>query len=303
MNECFFNVSLLMLVLSIILTIVLYFLANPIAILLGAKGETLIYTTKYIKVIILGTIFQLLATGFTPFIRNMGGSLFVMISMILGFITNIILDYIFVWVLNLGMVGAALATIIGQLVTLIFAIIYFIKKKCKLDFSSLKNNILKEWGKILKVALSPFSLTFSPTITMLLMNKFLLIFGNEQDVAIYGCIGYVVSIVYLLVQGVGDGSQPLISQYYGEKDNKEVNSTCLKAYLLSGIITILSIIVIFVLRDKIGISFGSSNETNQGVIKYIIYFLLTLIFVAFTRITTSYLYATKNIFIIYISLF
>lgn len=69
-------------------------------------------------------MFQLLATGFVPFIRNMGGASFAMVAMILGFVTNIVLDYALVWVANWGMAGAALATIIGQAVTMLAAIVF-----------------------------------------------------------------------------------------------------------------------------------------------------------------------------------
>lgn len=81
----------------------------------------LAYATQYIKIIALGTVLQLGGTGLIPFIRNFGSSNFAMIAMLGGFITNIILDFLLVWVFNQGMAGAALATIIGQGVTFVIA--------------------------------------------------------------------------------------------------------------------------------------------------------------------------------------
>lgn len=97
-EECFSGTSLLMLFVGILLTILLLVFINPILQLLGEKGEALTLLVEYARIIALGAIFQLLATGFVPFIRNMGGASFAMVAMLLGFVTNIILDYTLVWV-------------------------------------------------------------------------------------------------------------------------------------------------------------------------------------------------------------
>ena len=147
---------------------------------------------------------------------------------------------------------------------------------------------------VLKVSLSPFGLTFSPTITLLLMNRFLLLYGGEQAVAVYGCIGYITSILYLLLQGVGDGSQPLISQYYGEKGQSSVRATRNLAYLTATVITAVCMVGVYLARAKVGVLFGASPEANVGVMQYLPFFLATLLFLAFVRITTSYFYATEK---------
>lgn len=298
-QECLGGTTLLMLLVSVMLSVILYNFADPILRLLGAEGETLTHAVKYAHIIALGAGFQLLATGFVPFIRNMGGSTFAMVSMILGFLTNIVLDYTLVWVLNGGMAGAALATIIGQAVTMIAAICYFAIKKNKLYFP--KGHELRTlWKEVIKVSLSPFGLTFSPTITMLLMNRFLLIYGNEQAVAIYGCIGYVTCIIYLLLQGVGDGSQPLVSEYYGRNEVQDVRNTRRLAYMTAAVITIVCMGGVFLARAQIGVLFGASPDANAGVIRYLPYFLATLLFLAFVRITTSYFYATEKTVLSYV---
>ena len=105
----------------------LHFRENPFC--LGASGELLTLGNEYIKVIALGAILQVFGTGLVPFMRNYGGSLWAMIAMICGFATNVALDYTFVWVLGRGMYGAALATIIGQGVTMAVALVYCAIKK------------------------------------------------------------------------------------------------------------------------------------------------------------------------------
>ena len=294
-RECFSATTFLMLSVGVLLTLVLFLLAKPILTLFGATGETLFMSAEYVKIIALGAIFQLLATGFVPFIRNMNGSTFAMIAMILGFLTNVALDFTFVWVLSLGIAGAAWATIIGQAVTMLAAVLFFLRKRLGVKFQPFKK-LLYAWGETLKVALSPFGLTFSPMITLLLMNRFLLMYGNEQAVAVYGCIGYVTSIIYLLLQGVGDGCQPLISLYYGQKDRDGVTQTIRAAYITSLSISCICMIGVFFARGNVGLLFGASEETNAGIISYLPYFLAPMLFLAFVRITTSYYYATeKNI--------
>ena len=166
----------------------------------------------------------------------MGGATVAMIAMAFGFATNIALDYVFVWALNWGMAGAAWATIIGQAVTMIVAVIFFLVKKSGFCLPELRE-LCRLWKNVLIVAISPFGLTFSSIITMLLINRFLLLYGDEQAVAVYGCIGYITAILYLLLQGVGDGSQPLISQYYGRDDQSSVQAVRKLAYLTAAAIT------------------------------------------------------------------
>lgn len=298
-QEYFSVTTLLMLLASALMTTLLFGFAQPIMQLLGAHGEALTLSSEYARIIALGTIFQLFSTGFIPFIRNMGATSSATFAMILGFITNIILDYTLIWIMDWGMAGAALATIIGQFVTMVFSILIFIVMKVSLSLPSF-DTLFSLWKKILKLSISPFGLTFSPIITMLFMNHFLLFYGNNQAVAIFGCIGYITAIIYLLLQGVGDGSQPLISHHHGKKDLHGVKNIRKLSYLTAIGITSICIIGVFLTRAKIGILFGASIEANNGVIQYLPYFLIPLPFLAFARITTAYLYATEKTIFSYI---
>ena len=292
-QECFSGTTLLMLVVAGLLTAILFVFAQPILHLLGARDHMLTLCTAYARVIALGAVFQLLATGFVPFIRNMGGATVAMIAMILGFATNIVLDYAFVWALSWGMAGAAWATIIGQAVTMIVAVIFFAVKRSGFRLPKLRE-LCSLWKTVLIVSISPFGLTFSSIITMLFMNRFLLLYGDEQAVAVYGCIGYITAILYLLLQGVGDGSQPLISQYYGADDRTSVRAVQRLAYLTAVVVTVVCMIGVYLTRAKVGVLFGASAEANAGVVRYLPLFLAPLLLLAFVRITTSYFYATEK---------
>ncbi len=301
-QSCFGGTTLLMFLLGGLITALLFIFLYPLLHLLGAEGKILTITAEYIRVIAFGTLLQLLATGLVPFIRNMGGSTFAMIAMIAGFLTNICLDYFFVWIFDWGMAGAALATVIGQAVTMLAAVLFFIRKKAAFHLPQFAA-IPAFFCSICKVAVAPFGLTISPTITIILMNRFLLMHGNEQAVAVYSCISYVVSIVYLLLQGVGDGSQPLISKYYGKGNIREMVNIRRFAYETAFVITIVCMAGLFVVRGSVGVLFGASSDACREVADYLPVFLAPLLFLSYVRVTTSYFYATEKAILSYFLVF
>ena len=133
------------------------------------------------------------------------------------------------------------------------------------------------FGRILKVSVAPFGLIFSPQITAVFMNRFLMLYGGVRAVAVYGCISYITAIVYLLLQGVGDGSQPLISRYFSENRFPVMKQMRKLAYLSSGAIAAACMAGLFLTRGFVGVVFGASETTNLEVALYLPLFLLTLL--------------------------
>ena len=290
---CFFSTAVLLALVSACLTGGILAVLPRLLRLLGAQGQLIPLTAEYVRVIAFGAVFQIFATGLVPFIRNLGGAAFAMGSMIAGFLTNMVLDYWFIWYCGQGMAGAAWATVLGQAVTMLAAVLYLIKKKLGLSLPG-RRALRAHVGAILKVAAAPFGLTFSPQITTLLMNRFLVHYGGEQSVAVYGCIAYSTAIAYLLLQGVGDGSQPLISRYFGEGNFPAMRQMRRYAYGTSAGVAALCMIGFFLARDHVGILFGASPETNEQVARYLPLFLAAFFFLSYVRITTAFLYATEK---------
>lgn len=283
----------LLLIAGIISTVTGYVFAAPLMKLLGAQDTLLTLGTEYIQIISLGAGLQILGTGLIPFMRNYGGSFWSMVAMISGFVTNIIFDYLFVWIYNLGMAGAALATVIGQSVTVLIAIIYSIYKKCFTLRISIQN-LGKISKKIFKIGLAPFGLALTPNISLIFINRFSMYYGGESAVATYACIAYIICILYLVLQGVGDGSQPLMSQYYGENNIDKLQNVKKSAYSFAIFLSVIGSIVIFMLRWHIGALFGSSSEVNAAIADIMPIFLISVPFVAITRIATAGFYATEK---------
>ncbi len=128
----------------------------------------------------------------------------------------------------------------------------------------------------------------------MLINRFSASYGGEKSIATYACIAYIICIIYLILQGVGDGCQPLLSRCYGEKDTMKLKYFRRKAYFLAILLAITGGILMFVFRAKAGILFGTSNEVNAEVAAVIPIFLLALPFVAVNRITAAGFYATER---------
>lgn len=284
---------------SVVITALSYVFLDVILALLGAEGDILTLGKNYLRIIVFGAVFQVFSTGVVPLIRNLNGSAFAMMSMVAGFLTNILLDYLFVWVFQWGVTGAAAATVIGESITMIMGIIYLYIRKIPLfcihipDAGSL-------FFRIVKIGLAPFGLTMTPNIALVLMNRRLILYGGEQAVACYACIAYALTIVYMFLQGVGDGSQPLMSRYYGAGEDQEFYSVRRMAYGLAGVLAVFSIGVLFLCRFQIGALFGASEAVLTETGKVIPMFLIGVIFLAFTRITTSGFYASENNLLSYI---
>ena len=279
---------------SIVMTVVFCLLTRPVLLLLGTgTGELLTLGEDYLFVISLGTFLQIFGVGLVPLIRNNGGATFAMITMIAGFVTNIILDWLFVWVYEWSMTGAALATVIGQAVTMAGGFAYLIRKK-QLSFRIPLNCFSGRAKSITKIGIAPFGLTLTPNISLILINRFSASYGGEEAIAVYACISYVISVVYLILPGVGDGSQPLMSQYYGEKEEEKLKKVRNFAYGFAMILSAAGVLLLFVTRWDVGALFGASDAVTRGVAQVFPIFLLAIPFIAVNRITTAGFYATEK---------
>lgn len=262
---------------------------------LGARGVLSIWGKEYLRIILFGVIFQMFGTGLLPIIRNHGGAVFAMKIMVLGFLVNIFLDYLFIWRLEWGIRGAAMATVMGQAVTMIGEIGYLRKHQVPVRKRSQKEPEL--FRKIIRIGLAPFGITMSPILSLLLINRASMLYGGEEAVACYACISYAITILYLLIQGVGDGSQPLISWYFGEGNRNEVRKVRRFSCFFAEMIALTGAFCLFALRSRVGAVFGSSQAVTEEISRVLPIFLIGILFLSFVRIIASYFYAVaQNLF-------
>lgn len=288
------NAFFLLLAGSVLLTVTLLLAGSPLLKLLGARNEVHKYALTYLRAILCGGIIQVFASGTVPLMRNRGASLYSMCSMACGCILNIVLDYYFVLILQMGMTGAAMATVIGQCVTLLFSIAFYIRKKNRIAIKNMKPD-LKAVISVLKVAASPFGLTYLPSVTIVFMNLQCLKYGGEQAVSAYAVLAYLVSFMELLVQGISDGAQPLISLSKGKGDEKALKSYTRLTFFLGIFLGSLSGALVYLLRFRIPVFYGTSGQAADIIVYSAPAFALVMALYGLTKPSVSYLYATKSL--------
>ena len=196
---------------------------TDILVLFGASQEVLPYATGYLRFILFGSVFGVTSMGLNHFIRADGNPKVAMLSMFLGAGTNIVLDPIFIYVLDWGMEGAALATIISQTFSFIWVVSYFIgkKSKVKLSLKALK----PEWTVIkliITLGIPPFTLQIASSLLNVILNKTLIAHGGDLGISAMGIVHSLQTLLILPVIGINQGVQPLISFNFGARQYDRV---------------------------------------------------------------------------------
>ncbi|MDL2310660.1 MATE family efflux transporter [Peptostreptococcaceae bacterium OttesenSCG-928-C18] len=210
------NSFILLILVSLTLSVILFLFLKPILILLGGTKILMPYALDYMYIIIIGIPFQMIGFGLNYFIRGEGSPSTAMGTMLIGAITNIILDYLFVIVFNWGVKGAALATIIGQFLSFIWVILFFFGKKSSLRINKetvkLKLVTIKE---IITLGLAPFGMQLAASLVITLFNIQLVKFGDDNAISAMGIIQSINTIAFMPIFGLNQGSQPILGFNYG----------------------------------------------------------------------------------------
>ena len=286
----FFN----LIIASILITIILFILKNPIIHLLGARGEVFREANSYATIIILGGAFQIMSMGCMPIIRNQGKMIHATAFVSSGLITNIILDYLFMMVFHWGMAGAALATIIAEGIVAICGIYYlFIRKKSRTRISLKKFNP-KMSSKALFIGLSPFGMIMSPSLIVILNNLQCLKYGGEIAVSAYSVANYIYGSTLLFFEGVAEGCQPMISFFKGAREYRLMKRVFKKGIIAALILSALFISAVFIFKNKVGFIFGASTEANNIITFALPIIAVTFLMQSIARLGTSYFYSSGN---------
>lgn len=261
---------------------------------LGAEGAIYKGADDYITTILIGGMLPVLGNGLNPIVRNQGKPIVATQNMVAGLVTNIVLDYVFIYKMNLGMFGAALATITAQGVVATMNVIYVVKlnhKNFKMDY--ILPNIAKI-KRIMKIAISPFGQTIVPSIIIILTNWKCIEYGGDGAVAIYSVISYVLACAQLLIQGIGDGVQPLFSYYFGANKERELHYVYNKAFFLCSIFSVFLMVMTMVFSVQLAKYFNISPELMNETALALKTTAFAYAFFGVTRVTSAYFYATNH---------
>ena len=211
---------------AIILTIVVLIFKEPILYAFGASDNTIKYSLEYMNVYAYGTIFVMISLGLNAFITTQGFSKISMFNVVVGAITNIILDPLFIFGFNLGVKGAAIATIIAQSVSAFLVFRFLISKKSmlKITLKDLKIDI-KILLSIIALGLSPFIMQSTESIISICFNTSLLKYGGDIAVGTMTILSSLMQFAMFPLQGFAQGAQPIISYNFGAKNPDRIKKT------------------------------------------------------------------------------
>lgn len=277
---------------AMVLLIVLGFTYPAILSALGAKGDVYQKAVEYIQIIIFGAVFQVMGTGFIPMLRNRNLAFQAMVSMAAGMGVNGVLNYLLLFVVKIGIRGAAVGTIAAQFVVLVISS-YLIYGRQKVHLKVVWQH--KMIGEILKIGISAFGLSLAPSIVLLFTNLQCLKYGGDAAVACYAVISYIVFPVQSMLMGIGDGTQPLMSFYSGAKKMEELRFVKkIASIVVVGMGAVFFVIVILVSKyipDVFGMQMDSQAYFGTGMAVSAVSFLFT----GLAKFHISYLNATLQV--------
>ena len=226
----------LQIVLSVILTAILLIFNRDLLLAFGASENTIEYATEYMSVYAMGTIFVQVTLGMNAFVTAQGFTKISMLSVIIGAVANIILDPIFIYGLDMGVRGAALATVISQALSCVWVVSFLCGKKTLLRIK-LKNLLVSPKIVLPCLALgsAAFIMQASESVISVCFNSSLLGYGGDVAVGAMTILTSVMQFAMLPLQGIAQGAQPISSYNYGAKNPDRVKKT-FKLLLISSLV-------------------------------------------------------------------
>ena len=220
------NCLTMQLIVSAVLTFVLLFWNKELLLAFGASENTIDYSTSYMNIYAFGTVFVQLTLGMNAFITTQGFAKFGMISVMIGAIANIVLDPVFIFGFDMGVKGAALATVISQAMSCVWVISFLLGKKTVLKIR--RENLKLAAGVIvpsMTLGLATFTMQSSESVIAVCFNSSLLKYGGDIAVGAMTILTSVMQFAMLPLQGLGQGAQPILSYNYGAKNKERVKGT------------------------------------------------------------------------------
>lgn len=234
-----------LLIVSLIISVICVVFTSPIVSLLGATEVLKPLAVEYLRFYALFCIPNLIGIVLNSFVRNDGRPKLAMVSTISGAITNILLDYIFIFQLGIGIKGAAIATGLGQIVTVSILLPHFIKKKGYLSFENVEVSF-KTVKEFCTIGFPSFFAQGSYSIIVLLHNIALVKYAGEIGVSAYSILNYLTTNIYMVLYGITLGVQPLVSYNYGKKDVEKMlgffRITSISNIIITGAFVIISFV-------------------------------------------------------------
>ena len=238
--------------------------AEPVLRIFGASDKAMGYSLVYLRIYLIGTLFSMVTTGMNPFINAQGFPGIGMFSVVIGAVSNLILDPLFIFVFKMGVSGAAVATVVSQGLSVILVSYYIFGKKLKQRIHMDKVRRIKDMfpfaGDIVSLGVAPFIMQCTNSLVQIACNSVLMTFGGEIYVSIMTIVSSVRQILDTPVMAVVEGASPIISYNYGAKRGRNVQKAIVIMMLVSAPYTLV-VWLLILRRPEMFISIFSSDKT------------------------------------------
>lgn len=269
-KKCIGSAITLTIIVSIVFSIIIYLLLPNLVYLLGCTENVYHYALDYGRIILIGAPFMITYSAIASIIRADGSPKYSMILLVVGAIINIILDPILIFTFNMGVKGGAIATVIGQIVSCIMALVYIPKiKSVKLEKSDFKLD--KSITRTLGLGLSSFITQATVLALFVFMNNIMTKygatskFGSDIPLSVYGVISKINSLYISTILGISIGSQPIIGFNYGAGNYSRVRETLKKVLVINIIVGIIFNTIFFLFPTELAGIFISKTDHSYDL--------------------------------------
>ena len=287
------NTLILSLFFYLIVSSLCYIFLDPILYAFGGSEQTLPYAREYLRIIIPGHIFTSLSYAYTNIMRASGHPMRAMNTLILGALLNVILDPIFIFAFNMGIRGAAYATVLSMFISCAWIMHFYFRKDNTLSFRKTTSNnsqlsILNSQFSILSIGLSSFLLHTATSLVNVLMNHTLQRYGGDLAIGAFGIMTSFTSLIVMAIVGMAQGMQPILGYNYGASQFARVRTTLKICAITATIITSIGCICAVSFPNLIARCFTSDPDLLRITTNGLRIYASTFFIVGFHIITTNY---------------
>ena len=284
------NAFILMLIVSAVITVIGFAISHPMLEFFGVNNETYAYAKEYLNIILAGTVFNVVGYSLNNLIRSEGNANVAMYSMLISAGLNIILDYVFIMHLNMGVKGAAYATVLSQLVLVVWVLAHFRSKRSVVKLKTcglkLKRDIV--WY-IISIGFAPFSMQLASSAVFGIYNIQLIKYGNDMAIGAMGVIISITMLMVMTVMAINMANQPIIGFNFGAKNFVRVKETLLVSLVSATVISVFGFLIAELMPGPIIKLFNNdSAELLEIGVEGLRIFLVALPVIGFQIIMGNY---------------
>ncbi len=271
------------------------FIPDKVMQFMGADEVITSLGVSYFRIFLIFTPFFMMNSVFTAFVRNDNGPSLAMAATLSSSLFNVVFDYIFMYPLDLGLAGAALATAVSPVLSMLICSSHFFKKKNTIKFLC-KKPTFRLLLRASQLGIPAFISEFSSGVAIMVFNFLILGIAGNIGIAAYGVVANFAQVALAIFNGIAQGSQPLISHYYGKGDKECVHKLLKMGLVLGIIVALVEYGVVFLFTDNLVALFNSEKSSVMADYAFIgmrLYFT-GFLFAGFNVVGTGYLSATEN---------